>query len=158
MNPEPNMKVPIPTAYTPAEMDSIKNKHSKTVRVTLEKLEDMSERNSTFGVFRAGDSDPEKVEIDKVSKTNDDGIVGDQPNDPISPLESERFFLSELIKALGLDPVKALQSGATPDGAGEALAMACAQIKAESNFVPQSENMNYSAAGLRATFKMFSKP
>ena len=91
-------------------------------------------------------------------KTNYDGIVGDQPNDPISPLESERFFLSELIKALGLDPVKALQSGATPDGAGEALAMACAQIKAESNFVPKSENMNYSSQGLRATFKMFSKP
>ncbi len=149
-----------PTAYTPAEMDSIKQT-SPSLRQsapTLEKLEDMPERNSTSGVFRAGDSDPEKVEIDKVFKTNDDGIVGDQPNDPISPLESERFFLSELIKALGLDPVKALQSGATPDGAGEALAMACAQIKAESNFVPKSENMNYSAAGLRATFKMFSKP
>ena len=80
-------------------MDSIKQT-SPSLRQsapTLEKLEDMPERNSTSGVFRAGDSDPEKVEIDKVFKTNDDGIVGDQPNDPISPLESERFFLSELM-------------------------------------------------------------
>ena len=36
--------------------------------------------------------------------------------------------------------------------------MACAQIKAESNFIPKSENLNYSAAGLRATFRMFKKP
>ena len=149
-----------PTAYTPAEMDSIKQT-SPSLRKsspTLEKVEDMPERNSTSGVFRAGNTDPEKIDVNKVFKTNDDGVVGNQPDDPISPLESERFFLSELIKSLGLDPVKALQSGATQDGVGEALAMACAQIKAESNFVPKSENMNYSAAGMRATFSMFKKP
>ena len=36
--------------------------------------------------------------------------------------------------------------------------MACAQIKAESNYEPQSENLNYSAQGLRNTFSMFKKP
>ena len=149
-----------PSGHTPGSTESI-IQASPSLRQsspTLEKLSDMPERNSTSGVFRAGDTDPAVVDIDKVFKSNDDGKVGTQPAEPISRRESQRFFLSELIKGLGLDPVKALQSGAVDGGAGEALAMACAQIKAESNYEPQSENLNYSAEGLRATFKMFRKP
>ena len=149
-----------PTGHTPGSTESI-IQSSPSLRQsspTLTKDSDMPERNSTSGVFRAGDSDPKVVEIDKVFKSNDDGKVGTQPLEPISRRESQRFFLSELIKGLGLDPVKALQSGAVEGGAGEALAMAIAQIKAESNYEPQSENLNYSSEGLRATFRMFKKP
>ena len=149
-----------PTGHTPGSTESI-IQSSPSLRQsspTLTKESDMPERNSTSGVFRAGDSDPKVVEIDKVFKSNDDGKVGTQPLEPISRRESQRFFLSELIKGLGLDPVKALQSGAVEGGAGEALAMAIAQIKAESNYEPQSENLNYSSEGLRATFRMFKKP
>jgi predicted chitinase len=149
-----------PSAHTPGETEAIIQSSPSLRRSspTLEKESDMPERNSTSGVFRAGDTDPLDVDIDKVFKNNDDGEVGAQPAEPVSRRESQRFFLSELIKALGLDPVKALQSGAVEGGAGEALAMACAQIKSESNYEPQSENLNYSAKGLRATFKMFKKP
>ena len=148
-----------PSEYTPAVQESIIQTSPSLRRSTptLEKESDMPERNSTSGVFRAGDTDPKIVDIDKVFKSDDDGEVGAQPDEPISELESQRFFLSELIKGLGLDPAKALTSGAA-GGAGEAIAMACAQIKAESNFIPKSENLNYSAAGLRATFRMFKKP
>ena len=148
-----------PSGHTPGVTESI-IQSSPSLRQsspTLEKESDMPERNSTSGVFRAGDSDPKVVEIDKVFKSNDDGKVGTQPAEPISRTESKRFFLSELIKGLGLDPVEALKSGAE-GGAGEALGMAVAQIQAESRFEPQSENLNYSAKGLRATFKMFRKP
>tara|TARA_B100000123_G_C25740276_1_gene433558 strand:+ start:754 stop:3450 length:2697 start_codon:yes stop_codon:yes gene_type:complete len=149
-----------PSAHTPGATEAIIQSSPSLRRSTptLEKQSDMPERNSTSGVFRAGDTDPADVDLDKVFKNNDDGEVGTLPSEPISRRESQRFFLSELIKALGLDPVKALQSGAVEGGAGEALAMACAQIKAESNYEPQSENLNYSAKGLRGTFKMFSKP
>jgi len=148
-----------PSAHTSGETEAIIQSSPSLRRSspTLEKESDMPERNSTSGVFRAGDTDPAVVDINKVFKTNDDGEVGALPAEPISRRESQRFFLSELIKGLGLDPVEALKSGAV-GGAGEALAMACAQIKAESNYEPQSENLNYSAKGLRATFKMFRKP
>tara|TARA_B100001287_G_scaffold138519_1_gene116637 strand:- start:4339 stop:7068 length:2730 start_codon:yes stop_codon:yes gene_type:complete len=149
-----------PSEYTPAVQESIIQTSPSLRRSspTLEKISDMPERNSMSGVFRAGDTDPSVVDIDKVFKSNDDGKVGKLPDESVSTTESERFFLSELIKGLGLDPVKALQSGSTTDGAGEALAMACAQIYAESTFIPRSENLNYSAEGLRLTFKMFKKP
>ena len=149
-----------PTAHTPSGTEAIIQSSPSLRRSspTLEKESDMPERNSTSGVFRAGDTDPLDVDIDKVFKNDDDGEVGAQPAEPVSRRESQRFFLSELIKALGLDPVKALQSGAVEGGAGQALAMACAQIKSESNYEPQSENLNYSAEGLRLTFKMFKKP
>ncbi|MBR19720.1 MAG: hypothetical protein CMA64_06195 [Euryarchaeota archaeon] len=148
-----------PTAHTPGETEGIIQTSPSLRRATptLEKESDMPERNSTSGVFRAGDTDPAVVDIDKVFKRNDDGDVGTQPSEPISQLESKRFFLSELIKGLGLSPDEALKSGAV-GGAGEALGMALAQIQAESRFKPQSENLNYSAKGLRATFKMFRKP
>ncbi len=149
-----------PSAHTPGSTEAIIQSSPSLRRSspTLEKESDMPERNSTSGVFRAGDTDPLDVDLDKVFKNDDDGEVGAQPAEPVSRRESQRFFLSELIKALGLDPVKALQSGAVEGGAGEALAMACAQIKSESNYEPQSENLNYSAEGLRLTFKMFKKP
>ena len=148
-----------PSAHTPGETDSI-NSPAPEIRSQnppLEKESDMPERNSTSGVFRAGDAEPESIDTSKIFQTNNDGTKGTQPNDPVNVEDMTRFFISELIKSLGLDPAKALNSGATPGGAGEAIAMACAQIKHESNFIPKSENMNYSAAGMRATFKMFSK-
>ena len=148
-----------PSGHTPGATEGIIQTSPSLRRATptLEKESDMPERNSTSGVFRAGDSDPLEVDIDKVFKRNDDGDVGTQPAEPISQLESKRFFLSELIKGLGLTPEEALKSGSV-GGAGEALGMALAQIQAESRFKPQSENLNYSAKGLRATFKMFKKP
>tara|TARA_Y200000002_G_scaffold136879_1_gene112840 strand:+ start:6226 stop:9012 length:2787 start_codon:yes stop_codon:yes gene_type:complete len=148
-----------PSAHGPGVTESIiqTSPSLRTASPTLEKESDMPERNSTSGVFRAGDSDPTEIDIDKVFKTNDDGNVGTQPAEPISQIESKRFFLSELIKGIGLDPVEALKSGDN-GGAGQALGMALAQIQAESKFKPSSENLNYSAKGLRATFKMFRKP
>ena len=71
----------------------------------------------------------------------------------------QQFFLSELIKKIGLDPVNALNS-ADPNrlaegetaGNAEALGMAMAQIQAECGFKPRSENLNYRASTLRRVF------
>jgi len=149
-----------PSAHTPGETDSINSPapEVRTQNSPLTKESDMPERNSTSGVFRAGDAEPESIDTGKIFQNNNDGTKGTQPNDPVNYEESTRFFISELIKGLGLDPAKALNSGATPGGAGEAIAMACANIFAESSFIPKSENMNYNAQGLIDTFKMFKKP
>ena len=87
------------------------------------------------------------------------GPVGDQPANPVPVTELQQFFLSELIKAIGLDSANALKSanpadladGETP-GNAQALGMAMAQIQAECGFRPRSENMNYRASTLRRVF------
>ena len=87
------------------------------------------------------------------------GPIGDQPANPVPVTELQQYFLSELIKAIGLDPANALKTanpanlapGETP-GNAEALGMAMAQIQAECGFRPRSENMNYRASTLRRVF------
>ena len=87
------------------------------------------------------------------------GPIGDQPANPVPVSDLQRYFLSELIKKIGLDPANALKTadpnrlapGETP-GNAEALGMAMAQIQAECNFSPRSENLNYRASTLRRVF------
>ena len=87
------------------------------------------------------------------------GPVGDQPANPVPVTELQQYFLSELIKKIGLDPANALKTadpsrlapGETP-GNAEALGMAMAQIQAECGFRPRSENLNYRASTLRRVF------
>ena len=87
------------------------------------------------------------------------GPVGNQPAKPVEVTLLQQFFLSELIKKIGLDPVNALNS-ADPNrlaegetaGNAEALGMAMAQIQAECGFKPRSENLNYRASTLRRVF------
>ena len=87
------------------------------------------------------------------------GTDGNQPAKPVEVTLLQQFFLSELIKKIGLDPVNALKTadpnrlapGETP-GNAEALGMAMAQIQAECGFKPRSENLNYRASTLRRVF------
>ena len=87
------------------------------------------------------------------------GPIGDQPAKPVAVNDMQRYFLSELIKKIGLDPANALKTadpnrlapGETP-GNAEALGMAMAQIQAECGFAPRSENLNYRASTLRRVF------
>jgi len=87
------------------------------------------------------------------------GPVGDQPAKPVEVTLLQQYFLSELIKKVGLDPANALKTadpnrlapGETP-GNAEALGMAMAQIQAECGFRPRSENLNYRASALRRVF------
>jgi len=87
------------------------------------------------------------------------GTSGAQPANPVPVNDLQKHFLSELIKAIGLDPANALKTadpnrlapGETP-GNAEALGMAMAQIQAECGFRPRSENMNYRASTLRRVF------
>jgi len=87
------------------------------------------------------------------------GPIGDQPANPVPVTELQQYFLSELIKKIGLDPANALKTadpnrlapGETP-GNAEALGMAMAQIQAECGFRPRSENLNYRASTLRRVF------
>jgi len=87
------------------------------------------------------------------------GPIGDQPAKPVPVTDLQQYFLSELIKGVGLDPANALKTadpnrlapGETP-GNAEALGMAMAQPMAECGFKPRSENLNYSASRLRAVF------
>lgn len=84
---------------------------------------------------------------------------GELPAETVPITELQQLFLGRLISELKLDPASALNSanpnmlseGQTP-GNAEALAMALAQPQAECNFVPRSENLNYSAGRLRAVF------
>ena len=89
------------------------------------------------------------------------GPTGNQPAMPVEVTELQQYFLSELIKAIGLDPVNSLKTadpsrlaiaaGEIP-GNAEALGMAMAQIQAECGFRPRSENLNYRASALRRVF------
>ena len=87
------------------------------------------------------------------------GVSGNQPAKPVEVTLLQQFFLSELIKKIGLDPANALKTadpnrlgdGETP-GNAEALGMAMAQIQAECGFKPRSENLNYSARRLRQVY------
>ena len=87
------------------------------------------------------------------------GADGNQPAKPVEVTLLQQFFLSELIKKIGLDPVNAVKTadpnrlapGETP-GNAEALGMAMAQIQAECGFKPRSENLNYRASTLRRVF------
>jgi len=87
------------------------------------------------------------------------GVSGNQPAKPVEVTLLQQFFLSELIKKIGLDPANALKTadpnrlgdGETP-GNAEALGMAMAQIQAECGFKPRSENLNYRASTLRRVF------
>jgi hypothetical protein len=82
------------------------------------------------------------------------GLIGKQPAKPVAVNSMQRYFLSELIKGLGLNPATCLLSANALPTAGnaEALAMAMAQIQAECGFIPRSENLNYSADALRRVF------
>ena len=87
------------------------------------------------------------------------GPIGDQPAKPVPVTDLQQYFLSELIKKVGLDPANCLKSanpadlaeGETP-GNAQALGMAMAQIQAECGFRPRSENLNYRASTLRRVF------
>ena len=80
---------------------------------------------------------------------------GNQPAHPVDVNDMQRYFLSELINAIGLSTTEAnpslLPVGVDP-GNAQAIAMAMAQVQAECQFKPRSESMNYSASRLRAVF------
>lgn len=87
------------------------------------------------------------------------GPIGNQPANPVPVTDLQRFFLSELIKGIGLNPATCLKSANPADlapgeipGNAQAIGMAMAQIEAECGFRPRSENLNYSAAALRRVF------
>ena len=87
------------------------------------------------------------------------GPVGNQPANPVPVNDLQRYFLSELIKGIGLDPANCLKSANPADlapgetaGNAQAIGMAMAQIQAECGFRPRSENLNYSASALRRVF------
>ena len=73
---------------------------------------------------------------------------GNQPAHPVEVDSMKRYFLSELMSALGL---KIKDPDGTPINA-HAIAMAMAQVEAECGFKPRTESMNYTASRLRAVF------
>lgn len=124
-------------------------------------------RETTPQVATARDQQPVSEDYKKISNVNGPqtvvpgtvGPTGTQPAKPVAVTELQRFFLNELIKAVGLNPATCLNSAdptknppGVPTGNAEALGMAMAQVQAECGFKPRSENLNYSASSLRRVF------
>ena len=143
-----------PAGHTPSATASILAP-SPEVRVQqpqIDKDSDIPDYSETSGIYNAQDpfitnADGQRVreefDIDKVSTKNTDNESGTQPSDPVPVSDMKRYFLSELIKGIGLDPVLWKTQNA------HAVAMACAQIQKECNFEPRSENMNYRVSTLQ---------
>jgi len=143
-----------PAGHTPSATASILSP-SPEVRLQspqIDKDSDIPDYSETSGIYNAQDAyiqDPvtgervrEPFNADAVPTKNTDNLAGKQPADPVPVDDMQRFFLSELIKGLGLDPI-------TWKSNAHALAMACAQVQKECNFEPRSENMNYRVSTLQ---------
>lgn len=91
-----------------------------------------------------------------VSGTASD-IVGKLPSSTMSPQNAQGLFIETLIGEVGLDPATAY--GNAPIGNAQAIASALAQVQAECGFIPRTENMNYTAAGLQEIYpNKYSSP
>ena len=144
-----------PAGHTPSATASILSP-SPEVRLQqpqIDKDSDIPDYSETSGIYNAQDAyirDPvtgervkETFDADKIPTKNTDNASGNQPADPVPVDDMQRYFLSELIKGLGLDPLTWKSTNA------HALAMACAQVQKECNFEPRSENMNYRVSTLQ---------
>jgi predicted chitinase len=144
-----------PAGHTPSATASILSP-SPEVRLQqpqIDKDSDIPDYSETSGIYNAQDAyiqDPvtgervkEPFDADKIPTKNTDNASGNQPADPVPVDDMQRYFLSELIKGLGLDPLTWKSTNA------HALAMACAQVQKECNFEPRSENMNYRVSTLQ---------
>tara|TARA_A200000113_G_scaffold52510_3_gene43400 strand:- start:11304 stop:14084 length:2781 start_codon:yes stop_codon:yes gene_type:complete len=156
-----------PTGHTPGTTASIEAP-APEVRILsplIDKAGDQPEYNDTSGIYNAqdpyiknaeGKTVREEIEVVASKDTDRDG---EQPADPVPVIEQQRYFLSELIKGLGLPAATCLNSANPADlapgevpGNAQALAMAMAQIQKECAFEPKSENMRYSAERLIAVW------
>jgi predicted chitinase/uncharacterized protein (DUF2345 family) len=144
-----------PQGHTPSATASIEapSPEVRSQAPQIDKDSDIPDYSETSGIYNAQDAyiqDPvtgervkEPFNADVVPTKNTDNLAGKQPADPVPVDDMQRFFLSELIKGLGLDPVLWKTQNA------HAVAMACAQIQKECNFEPRSENMNYRVSSLQ---------
>ena len=143
-----------PGGHTPTATASIQSP-SPEVRSSasvIDKDSDIPDYSETSGIYNAqdpyitnaqGERVKEEFNADKVSTKNTDNLSGNQPADPVPVDDMQRYFVSELIKGLGLDPLTWKSTNA------HAVAMACAQVQKECNFEPRSENMNYKVSTLQ---------
>ena len=143
-----------PAGHTPSATASIlaPSPEVRLQQPQIDKDSDIPDYSTTSGIYNAQDAyiqDPvtgervrEPFNADAVPTKNTDNLAGKQPADPVPVDDMQRFFLSELIKGLGLDPI-------TWKSNAHALAMACAQVQKECNFEPRSENMNYRVSTLQ---------
>ena len=143
-----------PQGHTPSATASIlaPSPEVRSQSPQIDKDSDIPDYSTTSGIYNAQDAyiqDPvtgervrEPFNADAVPTKNTDNLAGKQPADPVPVDDMQRFFLSELINGLGLDPI-------TWKSNAHALAMACAQVQKECNFEPRSENMNYRASTLQ---------
>jgi len=143
-----------PQGHTPSATASIlaPSPEVRSQSPQIDKDSDIPDYSTTSGIYNAQEAfirDPvtgervkETFDADKIPTKNTDNLAGKQPADPVPVDDMQRFFLSELIKGLGLDPI-------TWKSNAHALAMACAQVQKECNFEPRSENMNYRVSTLQ---------
>jgi predicted chitinase len=132
-----------PAAHTPANTQAIESPPA-AVRVQNQVINSESDQPPY-----TGESGPVVANLDgeQVVVPGTTGPVGGkQPAHPVAVNDMQRYFLSELIKGIGLDPEKWISENAV------AVAMAMAQPQAECGFKPRSESMNYSASRLRAVY------
>ena len=144
-----------PQGHTPSATASIEapSPEVRSQSPQIDKDSDIPDYSETSGIYNAQDAfikDPvtgervrEPFNADVIPTKNTDNLAGQQPADPVPVDDMQRYFLSELIKGLGLDPVTWKSTNA------HAVAMACAQIQKECNFEPRSENMNYRSSTLQ---------
>ena len=152
-----------PTAHTSGKTASIVAPPPALRKQTtlIDQESDQGQYNESSGIARAGsptyvDAQGNTVEqpYTVIPGKDTDNTFGNQPAHPVPQTDQQRFFLSELIKKIGLDPATALNSASDPvaPGNAQALGMAMAQVQAECKFEPRSENMNYSASRMRAVW------
>lgn len=144
-----------PAGHTPSATASIlsPSPEIRSAAPVIDKDSDIPDYSETSGIYNAQDpyiQDPvtgervkETFDADFIPTKNTDNLSGNQPADPVPVDDMQRYFLSELIKGIGLDPVTWKTTNA------HAVAMACAQIQKECNFEPRSESMNYRVSTLQ---------
>ena len=144
-----------PAGHTPSATASIlaPSPEIRSAAPVIDKDSDIPDYSETSGIYNAQDpyiQDPvtgervkETFDADFIPTKNTDNLSGNQPADPVPVDDMQRYFLSELIKGIGLDPVTWKTTNA------HAVAMACAQVQKECNFEPRSESMNYRVSTLQ---------
>ena len=132
-----------PSAHTPANTQAIE---SPPAAVRAQEAVINSETDQPFYTAESGpvvaDTDGAQV----VTPGTAGPVDGAQPAHPVPVNDMQRYFLSELIKGVGLDPATWVSLNPV------AVAMAMAQPQAECGFKPRSESMNYSASRLRVVY------
>lgn len=150
-----------PEVFVPANTQASESP-SPSLRETLPLIAQESDdpaSNETSGVALAQSNKIENADGRLVEQPQEvipgtEETYGDLPDKPVPVNDLQRYFLAELIAALGLNAATALNSANDPSNPGnaEALAMAMAQPQAECGFKPRSENLNYSAKRLRQVY------